>query len=152
MTHFRLVLPGVTPAEVAAMARHDGGLDVRVTGDEVRARVVVERSTQPELRGRLSACPGGTLVEGRLGYARPLAYLLAYGAMTLATTVFAGYLAQRGEWAAFAMVAAGALLLLLVTWLSLHAGVAHKADDAEWLEAELARIFDPSHRRGTLEA
>ncbi len=114
--------------------------------------MLVDRSTQPELHGRLSACLEGTLLEGHLGYAKSLAYVVAYGAMTSCCAVYAAYLVQQGAWTAFAMVAAGAVLLLVITWLSLHAGVAHKADDTEWLEVELARFFDPEHRRSTLEA
>ncbi len=40
MTDFRLVLPGVTPDEVAAMAAGpslSAGVHVRVSGDEIRA-------------------------------------------------------------------------------------------------------------------
>lgn len=153
MSGFRLLLPGVTSAEAAAIAAAASypSLEVHLDGDAIRARVLVERSTQPELTGTLRDCPEGTLVEGRLDYARPLAYTLAYGAMTLASLLFAGYLGQQGEWTAFAVVASGALLLLVLTWLSMHAGVSHRDDDTAWLQGELARFFDPSRPGGTLD-
>lgn len=154
MADFRLVLPGVTPEQAAAIAADEASnprLEVLVAGADIRARVRVERSTQPALTGRLSACAEGTLVEGRLDYARPLAFVLAYGAMTLASVLYAGSLAQQGSWTGFAVVGAGAVLLLAITWLSMHAGLTHHGDDTAWLQDELLVFFDPARRWGTLD-
>lgn len=146
MTDFRLLLPGITPEEARFRAVHgasdaERGLDVEVAGGRIRARALVKRSTQPRLEGELRAVPEGTVVQGQLRYAAPLAYVIAYGAMTLGCAGFAATLASKGEWAAFAFVAIGALVLVVVTWLSLHAGVAHKDDDVTWLQCELAQYF-----------
>lgn len=148
MRDFQLLLPGRSLEEVRFAAVHGASdparaVDVSVDGTAITAKVLVERSTQPELRGTLRGVPEGTLVEGRLHYAAPLAYVAAYGLMTLAAAGFAASLARREEWVATAIVAGAALFLLVMTWLSLHAGVAHQDDDVDWLQRELSAYLSP---------
>lgn len=149
MTGFDLRLPGLTLDDARFRAAHAASdvsrpVEVSVSADHaIRARVRVERSTQPELRGTLVQGPGYLEIRGRLHYRAPLAFLAAYGVMTLACATYAAVLASRGAWAACAVLAVGAIGLLVMTWLSLHAGVAHRDDDMAWLRAELQDCFRP---------